>query len=33
MAVFPHGSVPHVAVVPIGDPPATACETVAEALE
>lgn len=30
MAVFPHGSAPRVAVVPIGDPPATACETVAE---
>ncbi|QSX00091.1 peptidase zinc-dependent [Haloterrigena alkaliphila] len=32
MAVFPHGSAPRVAVVPIGDPPTTACETVAATL-
>ena len=32
MAVFPHGSAPRVAVVPIGDPPTTACEAVAATL-
>ncbi|ELY41140.1 zinc metalloprotease [Natronorubrum tibetense] len=32
MAVFPHGTSPRVAVVPIGDPPATACDAVAETL-
>ncbi|WP_436345513.1 peptidase zinc-dependent [Natronorubrum sp. FCH18a] len=31
MAVFPHGT-PRVAVVPIGEPPATACDVVAETL-
>lgn len=32
MVVFPHGDVPHAAVIPIGEPPSAACAAVAETL-